>query len=27
VMQINPCTYDIVPEFILEEWERLVNMI
>jgi ABC-type multidrug transport system ATPase subunit len=27
VMQINPCTYDIVPEFILEECERLVNTI
>ena len=27
VMQINPCTYEIVPEFILEECERLVNTI
>jgi energy-coupling factor transporter ATP-binding protein EcfA2 len=27
VMQINPCTYDIVPEFILEECKRLVNTI
>ncbi|MFZ1730012.1 MAG: AAA family ATPase [Bacteroidota bacterium] len=27
VMQINPCTYEIVPEFILEECERLVQLI
>jgi energy-coupling factor transporter ATP-binding protein EcfA2 len=25
VMQINPCRYEIVPEFIMEECERLVN--
>lgn len=27
VMQINPCKYDVVPEFILEECERLVAAI
>ena len=27
VMQINPCKYDVVPEFIMEECERLVAEI
>ncbi len=27
VMQINPCKYEIVPEFIMEECERLVGSI
>ena len=27
VMQINPCKYDLVPEFIMEECERLVGEI
>jgi AAA domain len=27
VMQINPCKYDVVPEFIMEECERLIGAI
>jgi hypothetical protein len=27
VMQINPCKYEVVPEFIIEECERLVGTI
>ena len=27
VMQINPCRYEIVPEFIMEECERLVRVM
>jgi hypothetical protein len=27
VMQINPCKYEVVPEFIMEECERLVATI
>lgn len=27
VMQINPCKYDVVPEFIMDECERLVGAI
>jgi hypothetical protein len=27
VTQINPCKYDVVPEFIMEECERLVSAI
>lgn len=27
VMQINPCKYDVVPEFIMEECDRLIGAI
>jgi hypothetical protein len=27
IMQINPCKYEIVPEFVIDECERLVSEI